>query len=353
MKSLKTFLFGVILCLLLAVKVQSQVCFYCADPPSGYPSYQYSLPNPLVNTTLTVFTQNPTFMNDVTEVSNQIALQIVTDIGEASEASSMNSILSMFTGGVLGGLGLGSGGQTISDLTNLFTTLASIVGQEAEVLMTQAAVSNYNSDVEAWNEMLNSFDGESIENIQSQLMIINDDLLKALSNYQGNPTFTMYPYYTLQPLYINAMLHLNVLSMLVWAEKLVGYDDSEHFQNETVSKQQIYLNLLESYANQTGPNRTNSITNVTCDATGSDYRYYINYTYSFEDNFLPANESPIVLQRTLTSTTTDCEDSYMMTASQASYVQAVGSGTAAYFNKYVTSVSNYNPNPGSASLLFV
>jgi len=346
MKSLKTLLFGLILCLLLAVKAQSQTCFELSGGPPV--TLNYSLPKPLVNTTLTVFTQNPTFMYEVTEVSNQIALQIVTDIEAASQASSMNSILNMFTGGVLGGLGLGSGGPTITDLTNLFTTLASIVGQEAQQLITQAGISYQNADVEAWNEMLNNLDREDIHNVQSQLMSINDDLLEALSQFQTNPAFTKYPYYTLQPLYINAMLHLNVLSMLVWAEKLVGYNDSSFFQNEVVSKKQIYLDLLQNYTNQTGPERIECITNVTCHFISVGARSPGGeYTFSFEDTCL---SSPIVLQHSYTGS--DCKNS-PVEAAQISYVQAVENGTTAYFNQYVISVSNYSTNPRSASLLFV
>jgi len=289
-------------------------------------------------------------MNDVTEASNQIAQQIVTAIQEASAASSMNSIISMFTRGVLGGLGLGNDGSTISDITNLFTTLASIIGQELQISDTQAGVQTYNSDFESWMSDLNQLPNLSSMDIQEQLVNINDKLNEAFTNFQSNPTFTQYAYYTCQPLYINAVLHVNVLSMLALAEQAVGFNDSEYYLYEAVTMQQSYLTLLQNYAAQTGPYRASFITSVdtseqpSCGGLEGDYG---KYTFSFQDNFVGTT----VVQEQDDKKDGLCDAAIQQ--AQSSYVQAVESGTTAYFDQYFTSYSNYNPNQGSAFLLFV
>jgi len=328
MTSQKKFIFWLLLCLLLIGKVQPQF-EDCEE------ELFYTLPNPMVNTTLTVFSQNPSFINDVTSLSNQIASAIVA----ASSASNpFSSIMGPF-GSILGCFGLGSSGQSITELTNLFVTFSELIGQEAQMSEVQGDITTYLSNLNSWNSDLTLVASlTNASDIYSQLTPILVDLNEAYGSFQ-NQVFSQYAYYTMQPLFLNAVIHVNVLSMLSLTNAILGRSqDSETYQANAISIYNSYVTLLEIYSAYATAYRLSFITQLEiCPEEFGGCPPEDPFTvYYFQDNFLSGD--PIVWH----GEEIGCPG-FLPNGALNSYTQAVSSGTSDFFNSLVTSYQTFNP----------
>jgi len=308
MTSQKKIIFGLLLCLLLIGKVQPQ-------EDCGEDGAAYILPNPMVNTTLTVFSQNPSLMNNVMVLSNQIASAMVS---ADQESTLLSSIMGPFAQ-ILSGFGFGNQ-NSIDEIVNLFVTFSELIGQEVEMAEVQSQMSNYVANLNSGYSDLETIAAlNDLEDLYSALYPILIDVNEAYSSFQ-NPVFSQYAYYTMQPLFMNAVIHISVFSMLSAASAGLGYSyDSKIWEANATSYYNSYVTLLQQYSTNAINYRLRFITLPDDSEAGM---------YSFQDNFLSGN--PVVYEGCPAFVNAVFDD----------YTQAVSSGTSDFFNSLVTSFHN-------------
>jgi len=338
--------------------------------PDEENSISYTLPNPLVDTTLTSFGQNPFFASQVASISSQIAQNIASAITQADdELANYESLGSIpIFGSIiqsLQGLSINISSQT-SAIQGLLGNFNSVIGNEVDSAIVQSAINEYNGDVNGWQSQINTIQNLSDMNaILPTLISVETLIQQGYENFLSGSTFYQYPYYTTQLLYINAIMQVNVLNLLALSCKIASKlgqgdienaKDSYEYSDMAQTMTTNYVNLLQEYANNAISYRMGFITSVQCNSNEEETTQ-INH-YSFADNF--TGQTIATLQVGY-----DTADNYpcfgygvQMQAAQAAYSQAIQSATASVFDAFysnftsITSAFTDTESESLASMLF-
>lgn len=303
----------------------------CSDNESG-------VPNPVVNVTLTAFSQNPQFINDIVSDSYQIGELAAHDFstGDVLSLPLITSLISNLSLNLM---------QTVEDINNLLIQFGSIIGQESTMQTAQAAISNFTSTINETLAVLQNVD-LNILPTQNLTNILFGQLEQNYQNFANIPAFAQYAYYTAQPLFINALVHMATLNSYL----IVCYYDSS-CQSYPLTIQELYtsyLSLLQQYASTAVSYRMYFMN------LDSEYLYMSDICgdescmpwpedlYKFDDSFTGYQVSLEALEG---------EDNPQI---GRCYEQAIQDGTSAFFDGLATSFSNSLEiqSQSVASLLF-